>query len=95
VKNDFDAYLLEEQINILNKQNEPNNPLEWWRNNQQNFPILSRIVKRYLSIPATSVECERIFSKAGYLMNKSRASLGEKMLDMILFLCKNEKIFII
>jgi hypothetical protein len=28
VKNDFDAYLLEEQINILNKQNEPNNPLE-------------------------------------------------------------------
>jgi hypothetical protein len=39
-------------------------PLEWWKVNIKQFPRLSTIAFNYLSIPATSIEYERLFSHA-------------------------------
>ena len=64
------------------------NPLRWWSDNQRSFPSLVSLVKRYLSIPATSVPSERLFSKAGEITSLKRNRLKSKSVDMILFLNK-------
>ncbi|XP_042359805.1 E3 SUMO-protein ligase ZBED1-like [Plectropomus leopardus] len=40
-------------------------PLDWWKRHQPNFPRLSNLTKKYLSVPATSAPSERVFSVGG------------------------------
>jgi len=34
------------------------NPLEWWKNNENAYPILAKLAKKYLTVPATSASSE-------------------------------------
>nr|XP_022910339.1 zinc finger BED domain-containing protein 1-like [Onthophagus taurus] len=61
-------------------------PLQWWKNNENKYPKLSKYAKRYLSIPATSVSSERSFSKAGNVVNAKRACLKSDNVKKICFL---------
>ena len=65
--------------------------LDFWRKNEARFPLLALLAKKYLCIPASSVPSERIFSLAGYLVNKRRACLSAQNVDMLLFLNQNIK----
>lgn len=58
---------LKKEINRyrLDDQNDED-VLIYWKNKQSTFPILSNLAKLILSIPATSVPSERLFSHAGY-----------------------------
>jgi hypothetical protein len=70
---------------------EPNeDPLLWWRKNEDKYPVLSRIAKKFLGVPATSVPSERIFSSAGLLITKLRNRLSSELVDKIIFLNKNK-----
>jgi hypothetical protein len=40
-------------------------PIRWWHNHVQDFPILSKLAFDVFGVPAMSTECERLFSKAG------------------------------
>ena len=71
-----------EQGNISRKEC----PLRWWANNGTTFSSLCHFVKKYMSIPATSVPSERIFSKAGEIILLKRNRLKSKNVDMIMFL---------
>jgi len=44
-------------------------PLIWWFNNQRRFKLLNKLAQIILSIPATSSPSERVFSKAGFILN--------------------------
>ena len=60
--------------------------LKWWRDNAQFYPLLSPMDKAYLSVPATSVPSERVFSTAGDIVNAQTSQLLPGNVDMLIFL---------
>ncbi|KAK1886880.1 Zinc finger BED domain containing protein 1, partial [Dissostichus eleginoides] len=67
------------------------NPLQWWKENETKFPSLAVVAKSYLAAPATSTPSERLFSAAGTIVSKKRASLTKEHVDMLTFLHSNSK----
>lgn len=65
------------------------NSLDWWKEREYEYPLLSNLAKRYLCIPGTSVSSERVFSTAGDIITAQRSTLTPEHLDQILFLHKN------
>lgn len=68
-------------------------PLKQWEDMKVVFPKLFKLAREFLSIPATSVPLERLFSKAGSTITKTRNRLSLKRLDKLLFLsdCTEEE----
>lgn len=64
-------------------------PLKWWNQNQHVYPHLSKLVQRRCNMVATSVPCERLFSKAGYIISDRRTRLKPKKVQQITFLNSN------
>lgn len=71
-----------EEINLDRKKD----PLTWWADRQKIYPWLSKLAKKHLCIVATSVPCERVFSKAGQVVTERRNRLKGKNVEQILFL---------
>lgn len=65
------------------------NPITWWKENKINFPLLSKLAKKYLSAPATSVYSERLFSEAGNIYEETRSRLLPRNAEKLLFLHHN------
>ena len=61
--------------------------LQWWKK-QVDLPLLSTLAKSYLSIPATSVPSERVFSTAGGIVTAKRSLLHPDHVDQLIFLKK-------
>ncbi|XP_076052180.1 E3 SUMO-protein ligase ZBED1-like isoform X2 [Oratosquilla oratoria] len=68
-------------------------PLHWWKNHSQLFPLLQDKAKHYLCIPATSVPSEQVFSQTGDLISERRNCLSDENVNMLLFLNKNMNYF--
>jgi hypothetical protein len=70
---------------------QPNeNPWTWWNMRRTEFSILSKLANKYLSIPATSVPSERLFSDAGNQITSKRTRLSSEIVNKILFLKRND-----
>jgi hypothetical protein len=52
--------------------------LEWWRENDPNFPNLAKFARDCLPVPATSVPSEEIFSISGDMITEKRNRLADK-----------------
>jgi hypothetical protein len=48
------------------------------------FPVIARMARDYLAIPATSVSVERVFSKSRHICGDLRSSLKERTVTMAL-----------
>ncbi len=55
-------------------------PIVWWNKNKDCFPNISKMAFDYITIPATSVPSEQVFSRAGDLITKKRNRLEKKQL---------------
>lgn len=53
------------------------NPLKWWEDRKRIYSILYSFMRKRLCVMATSVPCERVFSKAGHVLNERRTSLKD------------------
>uniref|UniRef100_A0A3B5QKN7 HAT C-terminal dimerisation domain-containing protein n=1 Tax=Xiphophorus maculatus TaxID=8083 RepID=A0A3B5QKN7_XIPMA len=71
-------YLSEANISSLE------NPLEYWANHRSLYPNLYKLALIYLCTPASSVPCERVFSKAGEVVSKKRNPLKPKTVEKLL-----------
>ena len=68
-------------------------PLKWWKENNARFPRLADVARVLLSIPATPVPAERIFSTAGLTVTKLRSCLKPESVDALIFLHDNLSFF--
>ena len=64
-------------------------PLQWWKFHENDFPLLSQYARRYLAIPASSAPTERLFSKAGQILTAKRVQLKPNKANMLVFLAEN------
>lgn len=80
---EIDSYLKEP---YLDRQG---NPLKWWNDRRLIYPILYDLVQKRLCITATSVPCERVFSKAGQILTEKRSRLKSDKVSKVLFLHNN------
>ena len=60
--------------------------LKYWQSKQYQYPIIARIAKDHLAIPATSAESERLFSVSGDIVTKKRNRLSPLTLWYLLCL---------
>lgn len=64
-------------------------PLIWWSEKKDKFPILSNLAQKYLAVSATSTASERLFSDAGNLLTNKRTRMKPKLFKKIMFLKRN------
>ena len=81
---------VEAEVNryFMEQGDKSGDPLLWWKNREVLYPILSKLAKKYLAIPASSVPSERIFSLAGNLVTKKRVNLLPENVHLLIFLNK-------
>lgn len=83
LKKEVQLYFAEDTLELEKE------PLAWWQKNENRFPHLAQLARRYLAIPATSVPSEQVFSAAGLLLAKIRSALSPANIDASIFLAKN------
>ena len=59
------------------------NPLKWWSAHEVDFPVISKLAKKYLCICASSSPSERDFSMSGYIVSKKRNALKPDKVNML------------
>jgi hypothetical protein len=64
-------------------------PLRWWREHKLYMPHLARIARALLSIPATSVNSERLNSTSGNIVTIRRGRLLTEHVAELTFLAEN------
>ena len=67
--------------------------LAFWKKNEENFPRLAILARKYLSVQASSCAVERMFSIAGHIFSVKRRRLGIKFFCEILILKLNKLLF--
>ena len=70
-------------------QGRSEDPLLYWKNHQAVYPHLFKLAKVFLCMPASSVPCERVFSKCGEIVSKKRNRLNPSTVEKIMYLNKN------
>ena len=66
------------------------NPATFWKDNNRKFPVLAKIAKDVLGVPASSAAVERLFSIAGKIFTPQRCRLTDKRFAQLMFIrCNN------
>ena len=81
--NDEDDTLLisrvEEELRAFRSTCVPDNDqtvLDWWRGHMSDFPLVAELARMVLDVPASQIECERVFSAAGLITQHLRNRMG-------------------
>ena len=64
-------------------------PLMYWKDDADTFPVLAQIARVYLSVQCTSVPSERLFSSAGLVISNRRSRLTPTNAEKGIFLQGN------
>jgi len=67
--------------------------LNWWKVNEYIYPTLSKIAKDFLSIQASSVSSEQLFSQSGLVITDRRNKLNEDTIQYLMCLRSWNELF--
>lgn len=71
------------------------NPMSWFKENEKDFPILSRFWLAYSSFPATSCSAERVFNNDGLIVTDLRYAIIAITLKTCFFCCLCYRYFLV
>ena len=63
---------------------------QFWKDRAGEFPILAVLARKYHSIDSTSCEPERVFSRAGFLLNAYRRRMSAHKVEQFMLLNMNK-----
>ena len=63
--------------------------LEWWKQNENELPLLAGVARSYLAVPVTSASLERMFSLGGRLVTDFKHNLNPENTSMLVFVSQN------
>ena len=66
------------------------NILQWWKTHENVLPLLSKLAKKVLTIPASSSKSERVFSCGGNFVTPKRNKLGAKKVEDLILIKENK-----
>jgi hypothetical protein len=104
-KLDFDTFLspppqrtsspVDDEIDLFFRVPKPQcrNVAAFWRAHQSTFPIMSQVARSFLSIPPSSLACERLFSTAGRVVTPLRNRISPKRINIMTRAKQNLLIF--
>jgi hypothetical protein len=81
--NEVEEYLREDKIPFSQC------PFNWWLNKKNKYPVLTKMARIFLAIPATSTSSERLFSDAGNLLTSKRSRIDSELFKRMMFLKRN------
>jgi len=58
-------------------------PLQYWRDQSHDYPVLSQVARRILCISASSAQSERDFSSVGHTITDARSRLSASKVEAI------------
>ncbi|XP_031261523.1 zinc finger BED domain-containing protein RICESLEEPER 1-like isoform X1 [Pistacia vera] len=82
-KSELDRYL-EEKCLLWDEDDTSFDALQWWKVNQTNYRILSKMAREILAIPITTVASEATFSAGSRVIDTYRSSLSPDTVQMLL-----------
>lgn len=89
---EIDLYLREKGIDV-DKDGREECPLQWWKEREARFPILSQMARVFLCIPASSAPAERVFSTGTLVVRDTRRRLDDERIAKLMFLKKNVALY--
>ncbi|XP_051150502.1 zinc finger BED domain-containing protein RICESLEEPER 2-like [Andrographis paniculata] len=82
-KSELDAYL-EDSVYIPDGNMSSFCALEWWRNNNMKYKVLSKMAADVLAIPISTVASESTFSAGGRIIDEYRSRLNEESIETLI-----------
>jgi hypothetical protein len=67
--------------------------LQYWLGRKNSNPVLFQLSQIFLSIPATQVSVEQLFSLLKFILSSKRPQISEELLNNVLIIREN-KLFI-
>lgn len=64
-------------------------PLQWWKENENDFKSLSILARKFLAVQATSAPSERVFSHAALIISNRRNRLSSEMAGKLFYVSEN------
>ena len=64
--------------------------LEWWKIHSKCLPLLAKLARKYLAIPASSTKSERVFSAGGRVVTSNRTSLEPGKVEALVVINRNK-----
>ena len=62
------------------------NTLEWWKNNERQYPVLSMLARDILNVPMSTVASESAFSQGRQQIGDNRHTLGGNAMNVLVCL---------